>query len=832
MKHTSVIALLGVAAALPLGAKVLPGVWKVNTAVPVPAPFVADSLDIKGTKYQPSVFLSAPMKLKAAKDAKLQSTDSLLTLSKPSEDMALQLLTSRLRSENYADGTLKVSCPSAFALYIDGKEQGKNETAKKDGTVSAPLKMEPDHDYEIAVKVLSAAIDTVSPQVVAEWVPTDDKRPIEIRLDAGMKRRVALDDTEMGERITRTALSPDGNWLLTYSSNRTDVDNTLNRWDLRNLRTGKVESFTGKPSLRWMPTSSRISMVEKGANGNDIILIDPKDMSRRTVATDIPAEASPVWALTEDKFYYVVTDEPKKQDGPLKRIISTRRAPGENDQSHIMEYDLATGAARPLTYGQAVSIADLAADGRHMLLISAEETPTKRPFTQTTLMELDTKTMKVDTIVPPTGFLSSASYSPDGKQLLILGSAALFDGIGQRIGSHPIANDFDVQAFIMDRATGRVTPISADFDPNIKSTEWNRADGNIYMLVEEGFDQPVYAYNPAKHSYAKLPLDVDVVSAFDMGDRGSALSYHGGDATHAGAAYVYDTKTRKNTLIADPLAERFAELDLQDGKQWKFTASDGTEIDGYLYMPPEFDASKKYPMIVYYYGGTSPSNKGIYHPYAPELFASRGYVVYVLNPSGTTGYGQEFAARHVNAWGKRTAEDIIEGVQKVAEEHPFIDKDKIGCLGASYGGFMTQYLQTLTPMFAAAVSHAGISNVTSYWGEGYWGVGYNGVAAADSYPWTDPELFTKQGSLFNADKIHTPLLLLHGTVDTNVPIGESIQLYNALKTLGREVEFVTVEGANHYVADYAKRKLWQNTIMAWFERWLKGDSAWWDALYK
>lgn len=171
---------------------------------------------------------------------------------------------------------------------------------------------------------------------------------------------------------------------------------------------------------------------------------------------------------------------------------------------------------------------------------------------------------------------------------------------------------------------------------------------------------------------------------------------------------------------------------------------------------------------------------------------------------------------HVNAWGKRTADDIIEGTKQFCKEHPFVDEKKIGCLGASYGGFMTQYLQTQTDIFAAAVSHAGISDVTSYWGEGYWGYSYNAIAAADSYPWKDPDLFTKQGSLFNADKINTPLLLLHGTVDTNVPIGESIQLFNALKILGKTVEFVTVDGENHFISDYDKRIKWHNSIMAWF----------------
>lgn len=134
-------------------------------------------------------------------------------------------------------------------------------------------------------------------------------------------------------------------------------------------------------------------------------------------------------------------------------------------------------------------------------------------------------------------------------------------------------------------------------------------------------------------------------------------------------------------------------------------------------------------------------------------------------------------------------------------------------------------------MFAAAVSHAGISNITSYWGEGYWGYSYNGIAAADSYPWNNPDLFTENSSLFNAEKIHTPLLLLHGTIDKNVPIGESIQLFNALKILGKPVELITVDGEDHYVADYSLRLSWQNTIMAWFAKWLQDSPQWWNELY-
>ena len=343
-----------------------------------------------------------------------------------------------------------------------------------------------------------------------------------------------------------------------------------------------------------------------------------------------------------------------------------------------------------------------------------------------------------------------------------------------------------------------------------------------------------YSLDPANDKITRLPVDVQTVNNFSVGDSESDwLSYCGQGDTYSGMAYLLNLKKGSSKLIADPLRADLNKLELGETTSWTFTASDGTLIDGTMTLPPNFDSSKKYPLIVYYYGGTSPSQHGLTHPYVPQLFASRDYVVYVVNPSGTYGYGQEFSARHVNAWGKRTADDIIEGVKKFCKEHPFVDSKKIGCMGASYGGFMTQYLQTRTNIFAAAISHAGISDVTSYWGEGYWGYSYNSVAAAESYPWTNPELFTKQGSLFNADKIHTPLLLIHGTADTNVPIGESVQLFNALRILGRDVEFISVDGENHTSGSFPfeKRLLWQNTVMAWFAKYLKDDPRWWNDMY-
>ena len=144
---------------------------------------------------------------------------------------------------------------------------------------------------------------------------------------------------------------------------------------------------------------------------------------------------------------------------------------------------------------------------------------------------------------------------------------------------------------------------------------------------------------------------------------------------------------------------------------------------------------------------------------------------------------------------------------------------------------MTQYLQTVTDIFAAAVSHAGISDHTSYWGEGYWGYSYSEVSMADKYPWADRELYVAQSPLYNAHKINTPLLFLHGDADTNVPVGESIQMFTALKVLGKETAMVAVKDQDHHILDFAKREKWLNTMLAWFTKYLQDDPTWWNEMY-
>lgn len=765
-------------------------------------------------------------------------TAGRLRLVGPADVPMLHTFTTRLRAPRFVKGRLVLNSTSRASVKVNGEEKISKATADSlPQDAETTLDLNPEADYDITVDLVGMPGDKSAPDFKLEFVPADEFKDVEVTASPAQSRRVSPLTTMIGERTASMELSDDGKYLITLTREVLSAKETVWRATLSETASGKILSENINIGARWLPSVPAFYFTTERDGRHDVYRTDVPSMKTTLMARGIPDKD---FNFTPDLKYllYYKNVEADKQSGPMHRYSAPDdRIPGDADRMYIMRYDLRSHVTTPLTYGGGSTyIYSFTKDGSKMIISSSRQTPDRYPFYLTTLSQLDLGTLRCDTLLRDfDGTLTGASYSPDGRQVFITAGPNSFNGIGANYGDHELGNDFDGQGFILDIASGDVRAMTRDFDPSIEpgTAMWNDGDGIIYFLAEEGFERRVFMLDPKSGKITRLNSELPYVRDFSMGERDTTwLAYWGGSFTNDGAAYLLNLRNGRSRLVADPLAETLDDVTFGNMKPWKFTASDGTVVDGWMCLPPDFDPAKKYPLIVYYYGGTSPSNATFYHLYSPQVFASRDYVVYVLNPSGTTGYGQEYSARHVNAWGKRTADEIIEGTKKFCAEHKFVDEKKIGCIGASYGGFMTQYLQTKTDIFAAAVSHAGISNVTSYWGEGFWGYSYNSVAAAKSYPWTDPDLFTKQGSLFNADKIHTPLLLLHGTVDTNVPIGESIQLFNALKLLGRDVEFITVQDENHVISGFDNKLAWQNTIMAWFAKYLQDDPRWWNSLYK
>lgn len=814
--------------------------YKAASPVKVSRPILTDSVNPHGEKYKASLLLAdhSSIDLKH-RPAAILDADTAGWLKLPAASGApeqVMVLQATVRPERFAKGKFKVVTDAMAQTYLNGAKTAGKESAEDSISSSSELKipatLQPGAESVLTIKVLLDSASTRTLKV--EYVADEEYKDVPVEVYADGKRYYELTDMYLGSKASGTSISPDGKYMIVRYYERFSRDNSRSRSELVDLKTGKVINSNLARGVEWMPKGSTLYRSVKGDAGYDVYAMSLPAMTETLVMANVPSERF-TWSPAEDYILYYDADKGQPNDGPLRHYKHPDdRLQGSRSRSFLKMYDPATAQTTTLMYGNRSSyVQDIAPDGKKMIISVSDYDATEWPFYFTSLYELDLATMKMDTLLTKDPDVQGVTYSPDGKKLFVTGSGDAFGGIGANYAPHPIGNSSDVQGYIYDLATRKAKAMTRDFNPSITgAVRWNAANGNIYFLAENGFNKSLYELNPATGKIKEMPQPIENIQSYSIGnDESQWLSFYGQGKVTGGRAYLCNLKSGDLKLIAAPW-EAEQEIEWGASEPWNFTSRNGDTIEGWLTFPPEFDPSKKYPLIVYYYGGTSPTVHNTYSPYNPQVFASRGYIVYQVNPSGTTGYGQEFAARHVNAWGDWTADDIIEGVKKLTAEREYINKDKIGAIGASYGGFMTQYLMSLTDIFAAGVAHAGISNVTSYWGGGDWGYSYNALAASKSYPWNNPDLFTKHGSLFNADKIHTPLLLIHGAADNNVPPTESIQLFNALKLLGRDAELILVDDEDHFISQYDNRMAWQNSIMAFFAKYLQDDPRWWNELYK
>ena len=785
---------------------------------PVAQPWMADSVDVKGQRFAMDKLLDSPLdfaKLGAGKEVSSLQTDG---------KNALHLASFTIQNDSRTKATIAVEGLKQYRLFVDGEQVntngGKAEAALMPSTHTVVIKYltTEQNAQQGATKV---SVTTAEGKTLSVGEPSADT-----------KRTYNIYDVICAPVYPGVQLSPDGKYVIVRKTwvDRQGKAHGVN--EVRNYQTSRILA-TFDEDVKWMPRSCKMYFTRKSAEGKlQLLTINPQTMAREVLAAELP-EGYFQFTPDEKSLIYTLTTEGREKDKEVYDIKEPDdRQPGWRTRTNLAKFDLASGILQPITFGyHNISLMDISADSRYLLVGKNEERLTKRPTTVTSIYRIDLNSLQVETLVDKGEFVNGALFSPDGKSLLLTGSPEAFDGIGKNVDEGQTPSMIDTQLYLMSLADKKVSPLTKDFDPNVQAVEWSQADGNIYFTAEDKDCVHLFQLNPKTGKFTLLNTPEEYIKSFSLASTAAEMAFSGQSASNADRLYKMNTKSLKSQLVDDLSARELKGVELGECQAWNYVNSRGDTLCCRYYLPPHFDAQKKYPMVVNYYGGCSPTSRTFQSRYPHHVYAAMGYVVLVVNPSGATGFGQKFSARHVDTAGEGVAEDIIGATKTFCSEHSFVNSKKIGCIGASYGGFMTQYLQTKTDLFAAAISHAGISDHTSYWGEGYWGYSYSEVSMANEYPWTNKHLYVDQSPLYNADKIHTPLLFLHGTADNNVPVGESIQLYTALKLLERPTAMVLVEGQDHHILDYEKRLKWQNTIFAWFAKWLQDDSSWWNELY-
>jgi dipeptidyl aminopeptidase/acylaminoacyl peptidase len=423
----------------------------------------------------------------------------------------------------------------------------------------------------------------------------------------------------------------------------------------------------------------------------------------------------------------------------------------------------------------------------------------------------------------------SPSWSPDGETIAFLG-AQKWHSAGQ----------VDVYTIPAGAAKVAATNLTADFegcfqdwtntdadarDEHLSPAPAWSADGRtLYALASHRGASRVFAVAADQTSVEPAPLTPGDVHVRDFStDRArEQLALLVGSPQRPPELFVGSTNASTDLRPASAVNEALlVELSLGELEYLPFTGATGWPIDGWILKPPNFDPSRKYPLIVHIHGGPHTQyGYGFFHEM--QVHAANGYVVLMTNPRGSAGYGRDFALAVRGAWGELDALDVLAGVDTLINRG-FIDEHRLGVTGGSYGGFLTNWLIGHFPgRFQAAVTDRSVCNMASDFGSSDFGWTF-ADDELETTPWDDPDRYAQRSPLTWVKHITTPLLIIHSEQDLRCNIQQAEELFAALKYLGREVLFVRFEGQSHGLSRGGHPKLRLERLrhgLSWFNQHL------------
>jgi dipeptidyl aminopeptidase/acylaminoacyl peptidase len=282
-----------------------------------------------------------------------------------------------------------------------------------------------------------------------------------------------------------------------------------------------------------------------------------------------------------------------------------------------------------------------------------------------------------------------------------------------------------------------------------------------------------------------------------------------------GREIVGGLEAKRLTHINDAL---LSQIDMQPLEPFTFKGANNEDVQGFLLKPPGFDPAKKYPLKFLIHGGPQGAwgNSWTYR-WNAELFAASGYVVVMINFHGSTGYGQKFTDSISGDWGGKPYVDLMKGLDYVEKTYPFIDKNREAALGASYGGYMANWVLGHTDRFKCIVSHDGTMNTETSYGttEELWFMEWEFKGP----PWKQRELYRKFSPHLFADKFKTPTLVVHGQLDYRLDVSQGFDLFTTLQRLKVPSKMLYFPDEGHWVLKPQNSRLWYKTVNEWVDQW-------------
>ncbi|KAB2880013.1 S9 family peptidase [bacterium] len=661
------------------------------------------------------------------------------------------------------------------------------------------------------------------------------------RVHAQEKKIFTYEDLIDLKRIDAPAVSPDGKWIVYNVRQYNLKSNTyVSNIFIQSIDGLTIKQMTASPSKdlapTWSPDSKMIAFVSNRGGSYQIYMMAPDGGEPRRVtniSTGVSAGNNLVWspdgkyiAFTSDVYSDCDTDDCNSLKNEAKESSKVKAQTIDKlpfrvwdswkngKRSQLFLAEVTTGKTTDMTKGDYdVPPIDLGGStdfcfspDSKFLAFTMNTEPNIAWSTNNDIFVMPVSGGEVKKISTSLGSDNQPVYSPDGKYIAFRSM--------KRAGYEADKQDL----VLYETTSGKLTNLTEKWDRSVGAVIWAKDSKTLYFDSEDQGYHPVYQISASGGTPKKLTdKNYDQLSGVGNGK----LILRRQTMNMPAELLTTDLDGKNAKQITNLNTGKLAGIEMNLPEEFWFEGAGKDKVHGFILKPPKFDPAKKYPLVFLVHGGPQGAWSNNWHyRWNPQLFAAPGYVAVMINPRGSTGYGQEFTDGINKDWGGKVYEDLMNGLDYVMANYKFIDKDRIGAAGGSYGGYMMNWMNGHTDRFKCFVSHSGIMNKYNMYGgtEEMWFEEWE--MGGPYWEGNNKEQFEKWSPMNYAQHFKTPTLVIHGELDFRVPVMEGINLFQVLQRKGVPSKFLYYPDEGHWILKPQNGQLWYQEVHKWFDQWL------------